>query len=236
MATNETKTIDTEKEVKTTTTKTTTTKPSAKEIEMEKQMAAMAEVIKKLQEQMAAMSTPTTAQPNIVVTAPTNDVTLVYMSDSLGVITVNNLTLNCTRFGEEFVLSRSDFDAIVGKYRHWFEDGILAVSSKNMDVAAAKGIKTDKEYAITADKLNKLGKMSLTELERLWEDTTATAQKVSIVTYFKRKFIEGKEAGYRDRAKVDLLNRLTDGGFNREALELSSSDTTYRPIEIDWNK
>lgn len=237
MATNETKTIDVEeKEVKTT-AKTSSTKSSAKEIELEKQLASMAEIIKNLQEQINSVNkNNTTIQPNIVVTAPTNDVTLVYMSDSLGFISAKNVELNCTRFGEEFSLSRSDFDAIVGKYRSWFDAGILAVSSKNVDVAAAKGLKTDKEYAITADQLSKLGKMSLAELENFWSNVTAEAQKVSIVTYFKRKFIENKEAGYRDRAKIDLLNRLTDGGFNREALELSSSDTTYRPVEIDWNR
>lgn len=234
MATNETKTIESEKEVKTTTTKTTA-KPSENELKMAEQMKQMEALIKNLQNQLNSMCQPVT-QPNIVVTAPTNEVTLVYMSDSPGVVIVNNLTLNCTKHGEEFVLSRSDFDAIVGKYRHWFEEGILAVSAKNVDVAAAKGLKTDKEYEVTAEKLNRLGKMSLSELEKLWNDTDADAQKMSIVTYFKRKFIENKEAGYRDRAKVDLLNRLTNGGFNREALELSNVDLTYKPTEIDWNR
>lgn len=235
MATSENKTIDTEKEVKTT-TKTTAPKPTAKEIELEKQLAAMSEMLNKLQEQFNANNKVNTVQPNIVVSAPTNDVTLVYMSDSPGFISAKNVELNCTRAGEEFVLPRSDFDAIVGKYRHWFDDGILAVSYKNVDVAAAKGLKTDKEYALTPEKLNRMGKMSLAELEKFWNEVTADAQRMSIVTCFKRKFIEGIEAGYRDRAKIDLLNRLTDGGFNREALELSSSDTTYRPIEIDWNR
>ena len=236
MATNETKTIDTEKEEKTT-TKTTTAKPSAKELELEAKMAKMAEMIEKLQAQVAAgAKTTDTIQPNIVVTAPVNEVTLVYMSDSLGFISAKNVELNCTRMGEEFVLSRSDFDAIVGKYRSWFDDGVLAVSYKNIDVAAAKGLKTDKEYALTADKLNKMGKMSLAELEKFWNEVTSESQKMSIVTYFKRKIIEGTEAEYRDRAKIDLLNRLTNGGFDREALESSGSNIKYRPTEIDWSR
>lgn len=236
MATNETKTIDTEKEEKTT-TKTTTAKPSAKEIELEAKMAKMAEMIEKLQAQVAAgAKTTDTVQPNIVVTAPVNEVTLVYMSDSLGFISAKNVELNCTRMGEEFVLSRSDFDAIVGKYRHWFDEGILAVSYKNIDVAAAKGLKTDKEYALTADKLNRMGKMSPAELEKFWNEVTSESQRMSIVTYFKRKIIEGTEAEYKDREKIDLLNRLTNGGFDREALESSGSNVKYRPTEIDWSR
>lgn len=238
MATNENKTImnEAEAEVKATATKASTTKQTTKESDLEKQVAAMAEMIKMLQEQINNTKSNAASQPNIIVTAPSTDVTLVYMSDSLGVVMVNNLVLNCTRFGEEFLLSRSDFDAVVGKYRDWFNRGVLAVSSKNLDVAAAKGLKTDKEYVVTEDKLNRLGTMSLTELEKLWNETNAEAEKINIVTSYKRKFIENKEKGYRDRARVDLLNRLTDGGFNREALELSSLDTKYRPIEIDWDK
>jgi len=233
MATNEEKTIN--EQVKE--TKTTTTKQSQKENELEKQIATMAEIIKNLQEQINSVNRVNTTQPNIVVTAPNTDVDLVYLSDSLGVVTVNNLTLNCTRYGEKFRITRTDFDAIVGKYRNWFDRGILAISADNIDVAAAKGIKTDKEYSVTAEKLSKMGKMTTKALEDLWESTISDSEKLSIVTYFKRKFIENDDEGFRDREKIDLMNRLTNGGFEREAVELSKySDTRYKPIEIDWDR
>lgn len=162
-----------------------------------------------------------------------NEVTLVYLSDSLGVVFGTNITLNCTRFGEEFVLSRTQFDEIVGKYRKWFDDGILAVSYKNVDVAAAKGLLTDKEYKLNMNLLKKIGSMNEKELEKLWEDTKEENHRLSIVTYFKRKFIENVESGYRDRAKIDLLNRLTNGGFARESVELSGNNLKIRPTEMN---
>ena len=211
---------------KTTTNKTTTVKTevkSDKEKALEQQIAAMMEVIKDLQAKVNANNTQPAVQP-VIMTAPTTDVTLVYMSDSLGAIISNNTTLNCTRFGEEFVLPRSEFDAIVGKYRSWFDRGILAVSSKNIEVAAAKGLKTDKEYNVNAAILNKIGTMSLADLEALWNNTPEEAHRQSIVTHYKRKFIEGSEAGYRDRARIDLMNRLTNGAFNRESVEVSGTN------------
>ena len=222
---------------KSTTVKKEAAKPSATahEKELEDQINSMMKMIAELQSQLAAnkVAQPAPevpqAQPTIVVSAPNTDVTLVYLSDSLGYIKCNNLELNCTRYGEEFTVTRSDFDAVVGKYRHWFDRGILAVSYRNVDVAVAKGIKTDKDYVLDAKSLAGIGKMSCDELEKLWNETKSKDQKLSIVTYYKRKFIEGEDESYRDRAKIDLLNRLTNGGFDREAVELSGRNTELKP-------
>lgn len=164
----------------------------------------------------AAPVAPATPVYNI----PSTDVTLVYCSDALGYAKISNMELHFNRFGEEFVMSRSQFDELVGKYRAWFDRGILAVSYKNMDVAAAKGIRTDKEYALKYETLDSLGHMSVAQIEKVWNESTAKAHKEAIVSFYKRKFMEGAP-GYTDRARVDLMNRLTDGGFNRECDELS---------------
>jgi len=216
--------------VKTATTKTTT---STKEKQLEEQVAQLMEQVKILTSALNA-----TAQSSNVVTTPTavnsnSDVSLVYMSDSLGVIRYGNgIELNCTRFGEEFVITRSAFDEIVGRYRKWFDAGMLAVSYKNVDVAAAKGVRTDKEYALSAEKLHDLGKISVQDIEKLWEENPTEAHRLSIVTYFKRKFIEGKESGFRDRSRVDCLNRLTNGGFAQESRELGG-DYKIRPTNMN---
>lgn len=204
---------------------------SAREIELEEKLSKMMDTMEALQAKYDALASQQAA-PTVSITSPSTDVTLVYMSESLGVIQATNLTLNCTRFGEEFVLSRTQFDEIVGKYRHWFDNGILAVSYRNTDVAAAKGLKTDKEYALSADVLRKIGSMTTDQLEELWNSTPTKEQKVSIATYFKRKFIENIDSGFRDRAKVDLLNRLTDGGFSRESAELSGN---FKILPTDMN-
>lgn len=213
---------------------------SEKEIELENQLSMMMKMVESLQNQVSSLANngagnggAQNSAPTFIVSTPSTDVTLVYMSNSLGVIQTNNTILNCTRFGEEFVLPRSEFDAIVGKYRHWFDEGILAVSDKNIDVAAAKGLKTDKEYGMSSAILERLGSMSANELEALWEKTNIDSHRLCITTFYKRKFIENKEPGYRDRVKIDLLNRLTDGGFNRESLEISGgANLKIRPTEL----
>lgn len=151
---------------------------------------------------------------------PYTDVTLVYCSDSLGYAKISNMEINCTKYGEEFVMTRSQFDELVGKYRSWFDRGVFAVSYKNADIASAKGVFTDKELGLDVATLHAIGKMSARELENLWNGLRLISLKESIVCYYKRKFIEGDPA-FQNREKIDLLNRLTDGGFKREQDELS---------------
>lgn len=165
-------------------------------------------------------SSYTTPAPNVTFTVPSTDVTIVYCSNSLGCAKISNLELRFNKFGEEFTLSRIQFDELVGKYRKWFDEGILAVSNKNLDIAAAKGLKTDKDFGLTSSKLANIGKLSLAELEDLWNQTTLTSHKHCIVSFYKDKFISG-DPDFVDRAKIDLMNRLTNGAFAREQDEIS---------------
>nr|DAQ20999.1 MAG TPA: hypothetical protein [Caudoviricetes sp.] len=160
-----------------------------------------------------------------------SEVTLVYLSESLGVVSIDGLTLNCSRYGEQFQVSRIQFDQIVGKYRKWFDDGILAVGDNCVDVAAAKDIKTESEYVLNAKILNSIGKMTASELSKLWDKLTTPEERNSVVLHVKHKLIEGNPV-YKDREKIDLLNRLTNGGFTREQIELSGMNTKYQPQSL----
>ena len=147
-------------------------------------------------------------------------VTLVYCSDSLGYAKISNMEFNFTRFGEQFMVPRYQFDELVGKYRSWFDRGVLAVSSEDVDVAVSKGIPTVDDFAVDYKKLSSIGNMSVSEIEKMWNDCEKIEHKRSMVTFVKRKFVE-KDPKYRNREKIDLFNRLTDGGFSREQDELS---------------
>lgn len=160
------------------------------------------------------------------------EVTLVYLSESLGVITTDNLTLNCTKYGEQFIVSRTQFDVIVGKYRRWFDEGILAVGDNNVDIAAAKGLRAASEFNLSPRKLESIGSMTADELKKLWNSLNSNSQKESIVYYFKRKFIENQDVRYRDAEKIDLLDRLTKGGFKREKYELSGDNLKITPKDL----
>lgn len=173
--------------------------------------------IAELQELLAAATGTKTAT---VPVSASGDVTVVYCSESLGYAKISNLELHCTKYGEEFVMTRSQFDELVGKYRSWFDRGIFTVSYKNADIASAKGVFTDKEVGLDTATLYNLGKMSAYELEKLWNGLRLDSLKESVVCYYKRKFIEGDPA-FKSREKIDLLDRLTGGAFKREQDELS---------------
>jgi len=219
------------------TTSTSSAKKDANIAKFEKKISELEGLLKNALDTInmltAAKEEPVSNPQNMVITVPSTDVVLVYMSDSMGHLETTSVSLDFNRWGQEFTLTRQAFDEIVGKYWHWFEDGRLAVSGAKdeyIKVAAAKGLKTDKEYYLDAKKLNSIGKMSVDELEALWNSVTQKNHRESIVTFVKRKFIE-EDPLYRDRAKIDLLNRLTSGGFKREQDELSGN-YKYQPINI----
>lgn len=161
------------------------------------------------------------------------DVTLVYLSDAPGTIDkVPGLLLKCGYYGEEFTLSRQQFDAIVGRYRNWFNEGILAVSRDNIDVAAKKGLKTQDEYFLKPSQLQKIGTMPIEELKKLWNGCKNDNERLCIVTYYKRKFIEGKEPGFRETERVLAMNTLTNQGLKREALEISGASLKITPTDF----
>ncbi len=199
--------------------KTTKAEMEAYIKELEAQLAAKADTATTTTATETPTVTTTVSTPIVNVTVPTNDVTIVYLSNSMGCIKTINTELYMNAYGEEFTLSKSQFDEIAGKYRRWFEDGRLAVSYKNIDVAVSKGLPTDVDLALTRDKLNSVGRMSVGEIEDLWNSSTKN-QKLCITAHVKRMFIEG-DAQYVNREKIDLFNRLTNGSFRREQDELS---------------
>lgn len=167
--------------------------------------------------------------------APTaNDsVSIVYLCDYDGVINrVPNINLVFHSYGDTVTVSRSQFDAIVGEYRRWFDQGILAVHHRNIDVAAEKGLKTEDEYALSPSVLARIGTMPVEDLKKLWEACKSDTERLSIVSYYKRKFIEGKEPGFRETARVVMMNALTEQGLKREAVEISGASLKIAPTDF----
>lgn len=162
-----------------------------------------------------APSAQSVIQP-IYVTAPNTDVEVVYTSHSPGHVEGKMFSFDASVYGETFSMSRAQFDELAGKYRNWFNDGRLAVSHKNIDVAAMKGLRVDTEVGLTVNDLRNMGKMSTEQIEKLWDKVGLDNLRLTIVTYYKDQFSAGAE-GFRDRARIDCLNRLTNGGFDAES-------------------
>lgn len=191
--------------------------------------ARIADLERKLEEKEAEK-----APSPIHVSVPgSGEVTVVYLSDSPGVINrVPNLELRCGTYGEEFTLPRAQFDQLVGLYRPWFNKGILAVSRDNIDVAAKKGLRTQDEFSLKPSQLKRIGTMPVAELEKLWNSCVNDNERMSIVTYYKRKFIEGKEPGFRESKRVLTMNELTKQGLKREAIEISGASLKIQATDL----
>lgn len=216
------------KETKATTTAaaTATSKVNSELEQLKKDNADLRSRLDSLME-LLLKTQAASAAPAVNIVTPSTDVTLVYCSDSMGYLKTSHVELKFNRWGEKFTLSRSQFDEVVGMYRSWFDAGILAVSGdteEGIKVAADKGIKTSNELNMDASTLDKLGSMGIDEVEKLWNEQKFDEHKQSIATYIKRKFIEGDKA-YERRDLIDLMNRLTNGGFRREQDELDGRYT-----------
>ncbi len=202
---------------------------------IEKMEARMAQLE---QEKGKSDETPVNAAPvqpvqnAINIVAPNTDVRIVYCSESMGYAEISTMKLHFNRYGDTYTLNRSQFDELVGKYRHWFDRGTLAVAKINADIALEKGLPLETDYDLTAGMLKKIGTMSVTEIEKLWNETTLKAHRDSIVCYVKNKIIEG-DRNFKTREKIDLFNRLTDGAFRREQDEL---DGRIKYNQVDFSR
>lgn len=124
-------------------------------------------------------------------------------------IDLSNLVVVMSKMGEERVLTVQQFEELVGKYRSWFREGILAVSSESEAYARHYGLETDKGLPVKSDFMSKLGDMSMAQLEDIYPRLPHGIQD-SILGMWQRKCRAG-EAKFADIRKLETLNRLSDG-------------------------
>ena len=220
--------------IETTATKETTVKESNKELKnMQEQidklaaqnatLASQNEMLMKILEQMK--NTPAAAP---VVTLERKSVwddsyTIVHLVDTIpGASThieLSNITIDLTAFGEERKLTRMICEELAGKYRKWFEKGIIAFGADAEDIAANFGLKTVKDYSyFSRDFKDKLGILSCGELEELY-NKVSKGHKDFIIQYFKRKIVE-KDPAFKNIHKIEMLNRVSDGAMSGTLLDI----------------
>ena len=67
-------------------------------------------------------------------------------------IQLSNMTIDFRNFGEERVLPLMVFEELVGKYRSWFEKGILAPGPEAGDVARRYGLKVSTDFGVNKER------------------------------------------------------------------------------------
>lgn len=111
------------------------------------------------------------------------------------------------KFGEERTLSFQAFQELVGKYRKWFDMGIISIAAGYEDLAERYGLNTAKNYPMDSEFVKKLGDVSMYELENIFPKLPE-AGKDFILSYWNRKIIEG-DPNFKDARKIETLNRLS---------------------------
>jgi len=135
-------------------------------------------------------------------------------------IELSNTTIDMSAFGEERILDRRQCEEIAGKYRKFFDKGIIAFGKDGEELASRFGLKSLADYTYiknNKDFVKQLGNLSTIELENLW-NKLADGHRKFIVEYFKRQIL-AKNPLFKDIHKVELLNRLSGGAMSGTTLD-----------------
>lgn len=153
-----------------------------------------------------------------------DEVVIVHLFDNAPGITthidLSNYSIDMAAFGETRTLTVQQFEELVGKYRSWFDRGIIAVGAGSEYYAKRNNLKMASESLINSDFIRKLGTMPMSDIQDIYEKV-CDGQKDFIVSYWKRKFIE-KAPDFRDLRKLQILNGFTNNSFEYEILELTT--------------
>ena len=151
------------------------------------------------------------------------EITLVHLKENAPGLTthieLSNLTIDLNAFGEERTLDRRQAEELAGKYRKFFDRGVIAFGAGSEHLAGKFGLKSVSDYSyINKDFLKKLGTLSLIELENLY-NKLSEGHKTFVIEYFKRKILE-KDANFNNIHKIELLNRISDGAMSGTTLDM----------------
>lgn len=141
-------------------------------------------------------------------------------------IKLSNLVINMTSFGEERTLTLSQFEELVGMYRSWFEQGIIAPGAGLENLASRYGLKTVKDYNISKEFITKLGIMNIYELEAFFTKL-GEGHRQFILEYWQRRVI-AKDPAFKDVHKIEMLNRVSNGGLRNVLLDLETEKERER--------
>lgn len=134
-------------------------------------------------------------------------------------IQLSNMTIDFRNFGEERVLPLMVFEELVGKYRSWFEKGILAPGPEADDIARRYGLKVSTDFGVNKELIQKIPYMSLIELEEFYE-SVGQAHRDFILEQFRRGCVN-KDPKYKDIHKLEMLNRISNGALDSVLLDIT---------------
>lgn len=146
---------------------------------------------------------------------------------------------NLRKAGEIVRFNINDFEELVGLYRRFFDKGILAVSSKDMDFAEMYDLpiwddKNKKTY--TSKILKEVPTYNFEKLQNFYNDLSESS-KTSFLSFWLGK-VYSKEQGYYDVEKLGWLKNIANTGiFDSIILEMNTNAARGNSdVVLDANK
>ncbi len=181
------------------------------------QVQSLIEQNKMLMQALANSNMPASQTNNL-----SNEVKIVHLiSRAEGLSTymkLSNLEVNLTKFGEERYLTLQQFEEMVGKFRKWFDNGIISLAAGYDDLARRYALKTADSYPMTSDFVQSLGTKKMDEIEMIY-NKLPSAGKEFIIDYWKRKIIEG-DLNFKNINKVTMLNNISNGAMESVIVDM----------------
>lgn len=132
----------------------------------------------------------------------------------------NGFTITMTKFGEERTLSVTHFEELIGKYRKWFDMGIIAIHADYEEKAKYYMLDTAASYPVNGDFVRELKKKTMSEIENVYP-RLPSGGKDFICSYWHRMARQG-DVHFADIRNLETMNRLSDGAFSQLIAELNA--------------
>ena len=202
------------------------TQPAAVADDKDAKIAALEASLAQMQEFMKAMMANMNNKPSEIDSAKNalfRYVTVIHLVDrapglSTHIELSNGVILDFRTFGEEHTFTVQQAEELASKYRSWFDLGIFAFGADADDLAKRLNLKTVTQYSFAgSDFLGRLPELDLYQLKALW-DKMGQGHREFLIEYFKRKIL-AKDPSFDDIDKIELLNRLSNGGMEGVLLD-----------------
>ena len=200
--------------------------PTAVADDKDAKIAALEASLAQMQEFMKAMMANMNNKPSEIDSAKNalfRYVTVIHLVDrapglSTHIELSNGVILDFRTFGEEHTFTVQQAEELASKYRSWFDLGIFAFGADADDLAKRLNLKTVTQYSFAgSDFLGRLPELDLYQLKALW-DKMGQGHREFLIEYFKRKIL-AKDPSFDDIDKIELLNRLSNGGMEGVLLD-----------------
>lgn len=133
-------------------------------------------------------------------------------------IKLSNLDVILTEFGEERYLTIQQFEEMLGKYRRWFDSGMVSLADGYEDVARRYGLKTANNYPLDSYFISNMGTLPMAEIEKMY-DRLPISGKDFIISHWMQKVIDG-DLNFKDVRKIETLDRISNGAMENVLIEL----------------